>query len=203
MKNMLKDTSILFVITLVAGLFLGVVYEITKDPIAQQQEKARQEAFRAVFEEASDFEEIELTQTDADTVLENAGISGVTMNEAVKAIGSDGSLLGYCVTVTSHEGYGGDIKLTVGIKKDGTLNGISFLTIAETPGLGMKAGEVLAPQFVDKNADHFEYTKTGATLDNQIDAISGATITTEAVTDAVNASLEIFRTMLVGGDGNE
>ncbi len=203
MKNMLKDTAILFVITLVAGLFLGVVYEITKDPIAQQQEKARQEAFRAVFEEASDFEEIELTQTDADTVLENAGISGVTMNEAVKAIGSDGSLLGYCVTVTSHEGYGGDIKLTVGIKKDGTLNGISFLTIAETPGLGMKAGEVLAPQFVDKNADHFEYTKTGATLDNQIDAISGATITTEAVTDAVNASLEIFRTMLVGGDGNE
>ena len=137
MKNMLKDTAILFVITLVAGLFLGVVYEITKDPIAQQQEKARQEAFRAVFEEASDFEEIELTQTDADTVLENAGISGVTMNEAVKAIGSDGSLLGYCVTVTSHEGYGGDIKLTVGIKKDGTLNGISFLTIAETPGLGM------------------------------------------------------------------
>ena len=58
-------------------------------------------------------------------------------------------------------------------------------------------------EFFGEKADKFEYTKTGASLDNQVDAISGATITTKAVTNAVNASLELFHTVLLGGDGNE
>lgn len=203
MKKMLRDTFILFMITLFAGFILSVVYEITKEPIAIQAETTRQEAFAAVFKDASEFETIELVETDTKAVLENAGITGVTVNEAVKALGKDGSQLGYCITVTSHEGYGGDIKLTVGINMDGSLNGISILEISETPGLGMKAESVLQPQFEGKKAERFEYTKNGSTAENQIDAISGATITTEAVTNAVNASLEIFRTIQVGGDGNE
>ena len=67
----------------------------------------------------------------------------------------------------------------------------------------MKAESDLQPQFEGKTVERFEYTKNGATLDNQIDAISGATITTKAVTNAVNASLDIFHTVLLGGDGNE
>lgn len=203
MKNMLKDTFKLFMITLFAGLILSVVYEITKEPIAIQEEKARQEAFAAVFEAGEQFESVELNAEVTEAALTEAGISGVTIEEAVQALGSDGSLLGYCVTVTTHEGYGGDIKLTVGITMDGTVNGISVLDISETPGLGMKAESDLTPQFTGKKADKFEYTKTGATLDNQVDAISGATITTKAVTNAVNASLELFHTVLLGGDGNE
>lgn len=203
MKNMMKDTLVLFLITLFAGLILSVVYEITKEPIAVQEEKTRQEAFAAVFEGAANFETVEIAPDKAEAVLAEAGISGVTVEEAVQAVGSDATVLGYCVTVTSHEGYGGDIKLTVGIKTDGTVNGISLLEIAETPGLGMKAESVLQPQFAGKDVEQFEYTKTGATAENQIDAISGATITTKAVTNAVNAGLEIFQTVLVGGDGNE
>lgn len=201
MKNMLKDTLILFVITLFAGLILSVVYEVTKEPIAVQEEKARQEAFAAVFEGASNFETVELSEPDG--VLADNGITGLTVNEAVQALGSDGGLLGYCITVTSHEGYGGDIKLTVGVNLDGSLNGISILEISETPGLGMKAEEVLKPQFAGKNAVQFEVTKTGAAAENQIDAISGATITSKAVTNAVNGSLTLFHTVLLGGDGNE
>ena len=203
MKNMLKDTFILFMITLFAGLILSVVYEITKDPISVQEEKVRQEAFAAVFEAGEQFENVEVVPETADAVLADAGISGVTINEAVQALGSDGSLLGYCITVTTHEGYGGDIKLTIGIATDGSISGISILDIAETPGLGMKAESDLTPQFAGKTAQKFEYTKTGATLENQVDAISGATITTKAVTNAVNASLELFHTVLLGGDGNE
>lgn len=203
MKNMLKDTFKLFMITLFAGLILSVVYEITKEPIAKQEEKARQEAFAAVFEAGEQFETTKLNPEETEAALLAAGISGVTIEEAAAALGGDGSRLGYCVTVTTHEGYGGDIKLTVGITMDGTISGISVLDISETPGLGMKAESDLTPQFAGKKAARFEYTKTGAALDNQVDAISGATITTKAVTNAVNASLELFHTLLPGGDGNE
>lgn len=63
------------------------------------------------------------------------------------------------------EGYGGNIVLYVGIRLDGTVNDISILSISETPGLGMKAGDVLVPQFHNKNVKSFAYTKTGSTSD--------------------------------------
>ena len=103
------------------------------------------------------------------------------------------------LTVTTHEGYGGDISFTLGIQNDGTLNGISLLSISETPGLGMQAGDVLVPQFAGKNAYPYAYTKTGAAQDNEIDAISGATITTSAVTNGVNAGVYYFQTALLSG----
>ena len=113
---------------------------------------------------------------------------------------ADGNVLGYVLNVTTSEGYNGDIVFSMGIRMDGTLNGISFLSIAETPGLGMKAEEVLSPQFADKNVPQFEYTKSGAVADSQIDAISGATITTNAITNGVNAGLEYFQSVLKEGE---
>ena len=82
----------------------------------------------------------------------------------------------------------------MGIQKDGTVNGISILTIAETAGLGMKANtDEFKNQFSGVNTQKFEYTKSGATADNQIDSISGATITTNAMTNGVNAGLCAFQ----------
>ena len=86
---------------------------------------------------------------------------------------------------------------------DGTVNGISILSISETAGLGMQAEDILKPQFADKQVEKFEYTKNGAASENQIDAISGATITTNAVTNGVNAGLYYFQTKLGGGSANE
>ena len=116
----------------------------------------------------------------------------------MEAQDASGAVLGYVITVTTKEGYGGDIRFTVGITKDGTVNGIAILEIAETAGLGMRAEEVLAPQFADKSVEQFEYTKSGAVSDSQIDAISGATITTNAVTNGVNAGLYYFQSKLQG-----
>ena len=107
------------------------------------------------------------------------------------------------LTITTKEGYGGDIQFTIGVRMDGTVNGMSLLAISETAGLGMRAEEVLKPQFANKQVEKFEYTKCGATSDNQIDAISGATITTNAVTNGVNAGLYYFQTELKGGSENE
>ena len=86
------------------------------------------------------------------------------------------------------------IQFAMGIQDDGTLNGISILSIGETAGLGMRANtDAFKDQFKDKNVDKFEYTKTGATADDQIDALSGATITTNAMTNGVNAGLCAFQ----------
>ena len=82
----------------------------------------------------------------------------------------------------------------MGVQNDGTLNGISILSISETAGLGMKANtDSFKDQFKNKKVEKFSYTKTGATSDDQIDAISGATITTNAMTNGVNAGLCAFQ----------
>lgn len=179
MKTMLKEAAILFAITLSAGLILGFVYEITKEPIAIQKEKAKMEAYQEVFETAEAFHEI--------------------AEGEVEALDTSGNLLGYVYTITSKEGYGGEITFTMGVQLDGTVNGMSILSISETPGLGMQAEDVLKPQFANKKVEKFEYTKTGAMSDSQIDAISGATITTNAIVNGVNEGLARFRERVEGG----
>lgn len=204
MKSMLKDAGILFLITLISGLFLGLVYQVTKEPIAIQEEKARMAARKEVFQDADHFEDGQgFTEESAREVLDSGGFTEAGINEYAAALDKDGKVLGYVITVTTYEGYGGDIKFTIGVREDGTLNGMSILSISETPGLGMKAEEVLKPQFEGKKAESYVYTKDGASAENQIDAITSATITTNAVTNGVNAGLYYFQTELKGGSGNE
>ncbi len=202
MKEMMKNTGIILVITIVAGLILGLVYQITKEPIAEQDAKKKQEACREVFPEADDFEPAEVVPVD-EAAWAEAGYAQESVDEVMRAVDGDGNALGYVITVTTKEGYGGDIRFSIGVGMDGTLNGMSILSISETAGLGMRAEEVLKPQFAGRQAEVFEYTKNGAAADNQIDAISGATITTNAVTNGVNAGLYYFRTKLGGGAVNE
>lgn len=195
MKNtILKDTLALVLITLVAGAALGGVYTITADPIAHQNQLAKDEAYKAVFADADTFEVI-IDQEDAqlEAYLDENGYPAQTINEVVQAMDSSGSPLGYAFTVTTSEGYGGDIQFAMGVKDDQTLNGISILSISETAGLGMKADtDEFKGQFADKNVEAFQYTKHGASADNEIDALSGATITTNAVVNGVNAGLCAF-----------
>lgn len=208
MKQMMKDAMILFLITLISGAALGLVYEVTKEPIAQQEQKAKNEAYQNVFEAAEDFTELteEAYSTDALTAFVKENGFDASIDGVAQALSADGSVLGYVITITDHEGYGGDIQFTMGVADDGTLNGISLLSISETAGLGMRAGEVLVPQFAGKQVEKFSYTKTGAASDDQIDAISGATITTNAVVNGVNAGLLCFQeklNMTEGGAANE
>ena len=203
MKNMLRDAAILFVITVVAGAILGSVYSVTKEPIAEQEEKKKQEACQEVFADAAAFEAMEVNEDETVVVLAAGGYEKSSVNQVMRAQDTAGNDLGYVITITSHEGYGGDIQFSMGVRMDGTLSGISILSIAETPGLGMRAEEVLQPQFAEKQVAQFTYTKTGAVSDDQIDAISSATITTNAMTNTVNAGLYYFHTALEGGSGNE
>ncbi len=118
-----------------------------------------------------------------------AQYGSVTVDDAQQALDGSGNVIGYLITSTSPEGYGGNVQIAVGITAEGSLTGIGFLSISETPGLGMNAQEpAFKDQFMGKAAQTFEVTKTGAMADNQIQAISGATITSSAVTNATNAA---------------
>ena len=110
---------------------------------------------------------------------------------------------GYVITTTDKDGFGGNIQITVGIKKDGTINGVSILSISETAGLGMKAKDdpSWGKQFAGKKVESFSVVKDGSGSgdDAKIDAISGATITSKAVTGAMNSCLAYFQS-LEGGN---
>ena len=67
MNKIVKDALVLTLITLIAGCALGVVYEVTKEPIAEASEKAKQEAYKEVFETADSF--VDLENFDADKPL--------------------------------------------------------------------------------------------------------------------------------------
>lgn len=191
----IKNTISLMLITLIAGLLLGVVYEITKEPIRKENQKAKEEAYKAVFADADAFEDVKIDEDKVAKALDEKGLDA-TINEAMKVLDKSGQQIGYVLTVTDHEGYGGDIQFAMGVQSDGTLNGISFLSISETAGLGMKAKEdAFRKQFEGKKTDQIVYTKNGAKADNEIDALSGATITTNAVTNGVNAGLYFISTL--------
>ena len=195
--SIVRDTLILTVITLIAGLLLGLVYQITKEPIAQQEESAKTEAYKAVFAEADSFEPIvEAEDADLSAYLEQNGFSQ-SINEIMEAKDASGEVLGYAINITTPEGYGGDITFSLGVKTDGTLNGIEILIISETAGLGAKATEdEFKSQFIGKSANGINYTKNGASNDTEIDALSGATITSNAVCEAVDSALAVYNHQL-------
>ena len=192
-SGFIKDAIILFAITLISGLILGFVYDITKAPIAAAAKAAKNEAYAVVFPDAKDFDENDAEKAKiAETAdeMSGKGFGHVNIDAVVDAKDKSGNNIGRVITATSKDGYNGTVQLSVGIKSDGTVVGITFLTLAETPGLGMRAGEKnFYSQFANKNTKEFKLVKGSAGGDNEISAISGSTITSSAVTNAVNAAL--------------
>lgn len=199
MKQMLKEALCLILITLFAGAALGGMNELTKDKIAEQNEIKKTKSCYEVFPEASSFTEICISiDNDTNSYLEE---SKITPGIVYTASASDGSTLGYVIDTTSSSGYNGNIRIFTGIDLEGNIRGISFVTLNESPGLGDQAPFLLAPQF-KRPATIFTVTKTGAQTSSEIDAMSGATVTSKAVTAAVNGAVKIFN-LLEGGSNNE
>ena len=201
MSKFIKDSLILCAITLIAGLLLGAVYEITYDAREEQKEKAKIKAYQTVYSDASEFIELEEDMSPYVDYLDKNGISSkkVVLDGVVKALSSEGEVLGYIINVTSKEGFGGDISITVGVDNELKVKGVSILSINETPGLGMNAKNesFLNGYLVDRDGMFIVNKKDGESGAN-IDAISGATITTKAVTNGVNAAIVVAESILGG-----
>lgn len=210
-STILKDAVALFLITLVSGLALSYVYEATKAPIAKQQEEKKLTSYQRAYPEAISFEEDEdlmavVEATDLKSL--NKDYQGSTIDEINKAFDSNGNMIGYLIKVSTKKGYNksNPIELAVALSSDGTVKGIDIIAQKETVGLG---SEISKPEFnqqySDKKVEQFAVTKTGEAGDNMIDAISGATISSRAVTNAVNASIGflIQNATDLGGGANE
>jgi Na+-translocating ferredoxin:NAD+ oxidoreductase subunit G len=186
-----KDAALLVAITLVAAILLAFVHEITLEPIAAQQEKKKTEAYSAVYPELAGTLACEPLSKKAQSFLSEGGI---TIDEALFAVDAAGAPTGILMTVTSPAGYGGDITFTCGYTLEGRFTGIAFLSISETAGLGMKAQDIeFRGQFSDVATQSFALYKGSAKViagDTKVDAISNATITSKAVTNAVNSALK-------------
>lgn len=198
-KKIVHDALILTAFTLVLGFILGLVYDITKDPIAEADRAATQAAYQKVFENA-EFDPYEaFDKEQADSIMQDNGYADEITGVQV-AKDDSGNTLGYVVTVLAKDGSQGSITFSVGIQNDGTVNGYSITSIAETPGLGDKAKtEEFSGQFKEKQVDAFEVVKQKPASDSEIEAISAATITSRAMTNGVNACITYFRNVLEGG----
>ena len=193
MNRILKDSLALFLITFISGLALGVVYNVTKEPIKNAEVRAEQEAYKRVLPEAVEFVEDEQLDVEEANRLIGEKLANTEMKKVLAGKDSSGNTVGYVMNVSNMAGYGGEINITVGILNDGTLKGYETLINNETAGLGQKAKEpAFSDQFKDKKVDFFEVVKSGKQQDYEIDSISGATITSKAVTNAVNGALIYF-----------
>lgn len=207
-SSIIKDAIALFAITLVAAVALGFVYEITKGPIAEAEAKAKAEAYAAVYPEATlvddKNEDLNKKVEDSKTFLEEKGFDTTTINEVCVAKDNNNNAIGYVMTITSHAGYGGDIQFSMGVKADKTITKIEILSISETAGLGMEAtNEPFKGQFTEVQADQFTVIKNAATKNSpsEINAISGATVTSNAITSTVNAGVAFVDELLNEGIG--
>ena len=172
----------LLVITAVSGGVLGLVYGVTKDAIAEVDQKKNEAAIQAVLPL-----EGEITYK-ADTL--SYDYEGTTLTFPCNlAYDANGNFQGAAVK-TSEGGFGGKIDMMVGFLADGTIKGTSVLSHSETPGLGANMTGKFKDQFVDKNPASYKLTvsKDGG----DVDAITAATITSRAFSKAVDKAYKAF-----------
>ena len=191
-----RPMIMLVLITAVAGMLLGVIYEMTKGPIEEAELKAKAEAYAAVcpdaeeFAAAEDLDAVTASLTAEDGTVADGQFGLVVYDGNYAALDAAGNVIGYVVNVTSKEGFGGDVSVSVGVSSDKEVTGLQFLSISETAGLGMNATKPeFYEQYVGKAVDQFELVKGDTSADNEISALSGASFTSNAVTNAVNAAL--------------
>jgi len=173
--GILKVGLILFAITFVTALLLGVVNYVTEDRIEELKIQATRDAMQRIVPEAADFAE--------ETLLDDPGI--VT---AAYAAQKDGETVAHCLEVQP-SGFGGVLTLIVGVDPSGKVLGVSITNHSETPGLGANAENQLFLNQYDGKTGPFSVVKSGATQENDIEALTGATVTSKAVTTGVEAAV--------------
>ena len=193
-----KPAIILCVITLIAGVALSGVYALTKDAIEEQKLIAEAESYRAVCPEAEEFSSDETLDEIVKALGESVygtDFGKVHINKAIVGKNAAGEVVGYVIRVTTRDGFDGDISMSVGFDLDGTVLGVEFTEINETAGMGMLCAE---PEFKDQFkgtlVDRFILNKAGgSTAPEEIDSVSGASISSGAIVNAVNAAMDFFK----------
>ena len=167
-------TLTLLIIAAVCAGLLGLVNAITEEQIAILTEQKTQASMQEVMPDASSFEEVDYTGADTTGLVTAANA----------ALDASGNVIGYVVQ-TEPSGFGGVIQMVTGVDASGAVTGVSIIDMSETSGLGTNAAKpAFKDQFLCTTGD-LAVNKDGGT----IDALTGATITSRAVTNGVNAAV--------------
>ena len=197
-KRIPKPVIALTIITLLAGVALSGVFSVTKEPIEQNELAKKQAAYVVVCEDAvPPFRSIESDMINGE-VYGGGKFGTTTIDEALEGVDADGNVVGYVLVITNRNAYNPPVKLALGISPDGTVTKISFIELNETPGKGSLADEpAFKDQFNGRTVESF--VLNGDRNTDGVDAISGATVTSKAVLNAVNAGLDFFRNVIQEG----
>lgn len=184
-KQILIPTVALFIICLVATALLALANNVTAPIIEKNSAESEAQSRMEVLADAKSFED-------------------KTLNGISYAVGLDGSkqTVGMVFTTTS-KSYGGDLIVMTGVDNEGKVTGIQILSISDTAGLGMKAQTDSFKDQFKGLVDGIKVAKNSADHDNnEILALTGATITSNAVTTAVNEALANYKTITENGGAN-
>ena len=197
-----KSALILMIITAIAGAALAGVYAMTKTTIDANQEAKKLQAYAEVVPTGKNFEYDETISAAVDglngAVYGDGAYGKAYINEVAVAKDDAGNVVGYGISATTMDGYDGEITMAVGMDTEGKILGVSFTVLNETAGMGMLVNEESwRAQFQDKQVDAFVLLKQGgSTADNEIDSVSGASTTSGAVVNAVNAAIDFYQNYL-------
>ena len=181
LKKTVKLSGILFAITFVAALLLALTNELTATTIAQRQLEAKNAAMTEVLP-AKNYTLLK-SESDYEIYAADNGYSPV----------------GYTVSL-SEPGYGGEISMMIGVYSDKTVSGVSIIDMTETAGLGDNAKK---PEFTGMFKKLTEEEVALTSDGGKIQALSGATVTSTAVTKGVSRAVEIASSHIEGGFKNE
>ena len=185
-KEIIVPAVSLFLICVVVTALLALTNAVTAPKIDALAVETQEASKKQVLSSADSFSE--------EKQVEKDGVSYTYYD----GLASDGSVVGY-VFVTSAKGYGGDISVMVGVLGDGTVAGVNILSINETAGLGMNAkNQSFLDQFLGKSGE-IGVAKNNPS-DTEIQALTGAAITSSAMATAVNTALSLYAE--IGGGQN-
>lgn len=172
---------------------LSDLKRVEKERNMTDEERIReeQEIFRQTFPSAASFERMDSElASECNRELSSLEFGNVGVDKAAVAKNSAGDTEGWVVQAYSEDSFGGDVIVSVAIETDGSIAGLEFLLLQDTAGLGLRASEdAFKNQFTGKSAESLTVTDSENAGNSEINAISGATITSNAVTNAVNAAL--------------
>ena len=177
-KDIFIPTISLFLICLVITAALALTNSVTADKIAENEAQKKTESMQTVVPDAASFETLDTDDADA-----YAGLD------------AGGNIIGYAISTTA-TGYGGQVKVMTGIGTDGVIIGVDvFYNDDETPGLGKNTSNAsFTDQYRGLSADKDIVVSKDNTAGNAqtVDAVTSATISSRAVTKAVNEALTIY-----------
>lgn len=185
----IKTALKLFLITAVSALCLALVNKVTAPVIAENQEIVTENTQKELIPDADKFVDSQVL-----SLVEINSADGSDVESLFTAMKGD-KVIGHIVTVISKNGYGGDIKLMVGINDKSQITKVKITETHETAGLGLKASN---SEFIDQfigRSNSLSVIKNSPPIyeGTDVSAISGATVTSKAVTEAVNKALEVVR----------